>query len=189
MALHSNSRREGSPEAAIKDIRIFYGEDWQAKLKRGLELQYARSPYFKEVSACLEPLWEHHELLREPLERTLDRVSTYLGFAPTWVRSSRLIEESPSLAALANQDLILGICKHLDATTYWNPQGGRKLYDPEKFSDNGIALEFIPPLAPDRNAFSIVDVLMDRSRAETVAYLDSAFRDPGGSYPPSTATP
>lgn len=46
-------------------------------------------------------------------------------------------------AEIKGQNRIIKICKELGAKKYINSPGGRSLYDPELFKNNGITLEFL----------------------------------------------
>ncbi len=92
------------------------------------------------------------DAIREHLRRDLDNVVDYLeaGLA----LCSRLlgidarISRSSGLAidpSLHGQERILAIAAALGATDYLNAPGGRHLYDPERFRETGIDLQFLPP--------------------------------------------
>jgi hypothetical protein len=74
----------------------------------------------------------------------------------------------------------LRICDQLKASEYINPCGGKNLFSEEKFSVNGIKLNFIYPNLPEynqrRNSFeaglSIIDMMMNVSPENIFKYLN-----------------
>ena len=67
--------------------------------------------------------------------------ATRLGLQRTIIRSSTL----PIAPDLRAQDRVIAILKHLGATSYVNPSGGRELYDHATFDAAGIELGFLTP--------------------------------------------
>jgi hypothetical protein len=84
-----------------------------------------------------------HDLTGTPLdyiERLLRRAAGALGLPWHAMRSSNLAipPEVP------REERILAISRAVGADTYVNPPGGRALYDPTRFSTEGVALRFLP---------------------------------------------
>lgn len=75
------------------------------------------------------------------LEGQIAKICEYLDLNVMLRRSSDLSID-PSLKA---QERIIAIAKASDATSYINPPGGRGLYCPETFAQNGLSLHFLPP--------------------------------------------
>jgi hypothetical protein len=69
---------------------------------------------------------------------------------------------------LAPGDWALEICRRIGADAYLNPVGGRELFDPRKYRDHGVTLEFLQADAFDyptdgyqaMSGLSILDALM-----------------------------
>jgi len=94
------------------------------------------------------------------IERLLRRAAEALGLPWHVLRSSSL-GISPDLPG---QERILAICRAIGAETYVNSPGGRALYDPARFSAEGIALRF---LSDHRGSFaSILARLLDEPAAQ-----------------------
>jgi hypothetical protein len=77
------------------------------------------------------------------IERLLELTVAYCGVPWRTVRSSSL--NVP--AEFRGQDRIIEIARRVGARRYVNAPGGRDLYDPAAFAENGIELGFLPPYA------------------------------------------
>jgi hypothetical protein len=74
------------------------------------------------------------------IERLLHRAVTYLRLPWNTIRSSALgVPDS-----YRGEDRILEIAKRLGADCYVNAPGGRALYDPARFHEQGVELKFLP---------------------------------------------
>jgi hypothetical protein len=98
----------------------------------------------------------------------LKRIAVYLGLQWNVIRSSSL----QISAELRGQDRILEIARRLGARRYVNAPGGRALYDPQRFADNGIELCFLDDYPGSR--ISILNRLLAEAR-------DCLAMDIGGS--------
>ena len=81
------------------------------------------------------------------------------------IRSSSL----PIPEHLHAQDRVIAILKHVEATSYVNPSGGRDLYDRATFDAAGIELGFLTPYGGPME--SIFARLMDESPAAIAAEI------------------
>lgn len=95
------------------------------------------------------------------LIETLKLTCARLGFMPKISRSSELALPED----LTGQNRILQIAQHHNATTYLNAPGGRSLYDPKKFMQMGIDLQFLPDFTGSKH--SILFDLAKQSLSES----------------------
>lgn len=138
------------------------------KTLRKIEGAYNKAPYFNEffptVKKCLE--YEDPNLFNF-IYHSLTEVIRYLSIDSKLIISSRIDCDH----SLKGQERVIGICRHLRATTYINLPGGREMYNRQAFFINNIDLRFIEPSIPLYQQFdnrfvpylSIIDVLMFNS--------------------------
>lgn len=138
------------------------------KILRKIKEAYRKAPcftdFFPVVKKCLE--FDDPNLFNF-IFHSLIEITRYLSLKTDFVVSSQINCDHD----LKGQERVIAICRHLGATTYINPPGGRQLYDPEAFSFSGIDLKFIEPRIISYPQFgntffpclSIVDVLMFNS--------------------------
>ena len=81
--------------------------------------------------------------LVDVLESSIRLIAAAIEAKAEILRSSTLLYE-PSLRG---QKRLIAISKRLGATHYLNSPGGRALYNPRDFRDNGLTLEFLPDYA------------------------------------------
>lgn len=154
-----------SQNKLINEIRV--GENG-SKLSRSIESRYRKAPYFHDIYPVLERILLNQEInLARFIGSSLAEISNYLGITTEYIYSSD-VEKDNSLRFDAR---IFDICKILQADHYINPIGGQKIYDKNKFSEQGIKLSFIDmkpieykqfdnPFVPN---LSIIDVMMFNS--------------------------
>lgn len=111
----------------------------RVKLARRIEAAYRKAPYFTTVF----PLWQQclaYEStdLFDFILHSMKKISGYLEVATPIIVSSELQVDHQ----LRGQDKVLAICQALGAAQYYNPIGGRDLYQADAFSKAGIALFF-----------------------------------------------
>ena len=81
---------------------------------------------------------------------------------------------------LKGQDKVIAICKQLDADLYINSLGGAKLYEKDKFEQEGVKLDFIIPSLIEYRQYgkdftpglSIIDLIMFNSVDEVKRKLN-----------------
>lgn len=158
--------KKASQNVAIRDT--FLSDEyprWKDKFLRSLELEYGKAPLFRPVRELVGSIMDVGEAatISTLSMNSVTGVLDYLGAMPETGRSSAF-----DLEGLAGQEMILAICKALNADAYLNAEGGKQLYDAGRFGREGIALEFIHkepvqyPHArqPFMDNLSMIDVLM-----------------------------
>ena len=157
-----------SQNKLINEIKIGKNSD---KILKTIELNYKRSPYFKNVFPLLEDIFsQKEENLAKFIGYSLKKISCYLEINTEFLYSSD-IEKNNNLK---NQLKILDICTKLNTKKYINLIGGRKLYNKKEFLSKNIQLRFIDPGITKYKQFgnkfikflSIIDVIMFNNISE-----------------------
>lgn len=151
---------------------------WRDKQVKSIEITYRKAINFAVVFPIIERLIRHEtDSLPDYLAHQLRTLSALMGVNTEFITTSRCYENS----ALSGQERILDICLREGATTYVNPQGGQRLYDPRAFRDSGIDLRFTvmrPFPYRQRSAgfvpyLSIIDALMEIGPIGIRQHLDA----------------
>lgn len=155
----------------ICDISLHASPNWRDKLLKSIENTYRKSSCFAEAFPVIENIIRHEaDSLSDYLAYQLQTLATFMGLKTEFVVTSRHYGND----SLAGQARILDICKREGATTYINPQNGLALYDREDFSQQGVNLKFLMPVAIEYKQFgstyvpwlSIIDVMMFNSTSQ-----------------------
>ncbi|OEZ31564.1 WbqC family protein [Variovorax boronicumulans] len=127
---------------------------------------YRSAPYFEPCIELLRSLVMNEETnLFRYIHGSIVQTCTYLGITTPVEISSGV----PADHAQKGEDRVLAICEACHADTYINTIGGLELYSRERFSQEGIALQFIRSLPVEYKQFgkdpfvpwlSMVDVMM-----------------------------
>lgn len=169
-----------SRDATIRDVRIAGDQPgWRASHLNSITSSLGRAPFFDEIFPDLESwLTLDHEMLAELNVDGIRRVAESLGLAPEWTTSSHLPVSG------AKGDLILDICRHLGASTYYTGAGSRAYLEPlvPRFRDAGIEVVFqdwVHPTYPQRGEgfvshLSVADALMNVGPAAVRAMVKGA---------------
>jgi hypothetical protein len=157
--------QRASQNRLISDTLIVDDYTWKKDLLKTLEQAYRRAPHFAAVFPVVEAAVLNNERsIARFVAHSLNLIVAYIGIPVELVSSSQPYRN----CHLKGQDRILDICLKEGASAYHNAIGGRDLYDPARFTTEGIALRFVLPnfrqyeqRAPAFIAgLSIVDVLM-----------------------------
>ncbi|WP_281255010.1 WbqC family protein [Noviherbaspirillum humi] len=149
----------------IHEVEIQPDTVWRRKMLALIRHAYAKAPCFDPVFQLFEQtICADQAGIGEMAKQSVSSVMHYLGFDAQIVWSSSRYGNRN----LKGEARVIDICRHEGATDYVNLPGGRSLYQPQAFADNGIRLEFIAPnlKAYDQRAasfvpgLSIIDVLM-----------------------------
>lgn len=112
--------------------------DWSVKHWAKIENAYRRSPYFKEVSEWLKPLYltTKTDNLSELNEIFIKAICKELNIA-TKIVSSRDLKLIPGQI-----ENLVNICKQLDAVNYISGPAGKSYIDELLFSKHGVSVEW-----------------------------------------------
>jgi hypothetical protein len=127
----------GHRDKPIMEIRINNREPWRRKHWRSISLNYKAAPYFDTYAPFLEDVyardWEYLSELNEYLFRWFLSV---LGIEVKLLRASELH------FAGKKSDLVLDMCRRLNAELYIFGALGRDYAETDKFSATGIQVMF-----------------------------------------------
>ena len=164
-----------SPNKLFNEITI---KDDFKKFSRLIESAYRKAPYYAEVSALLNKIYNYGDKsLGAFMMNSFQVVLDYLEIDTKLILSSTIEKDN----SLRGKDKVKHICHLLGADTYYNAIGGQELYDKNDFRVDGINLQFVQtnltPYAQLGNEFvpglSLIDVLMFNSPMETKKMLNA----------------
>ena len=162
-----------SPNKLFNEITI---KDDFKKFSRLIESVYRNAPYYAEVSALLDRIYDYEDKsLGAFMMHSFQVVLDYLDINTKLVLSSTIAKDN----SLRGKDKVKHICRLLGADTYYNAIGGQELYDKDDFKVDGIDLYFVQtnltPYAQLGNEFvpglSMIDILMYNSPTEVKQLL------------------
>jgi len=146
----------------VKDVLIDWSQNWIVKHWRSICQNYARSPFFNEVSSMLQPFYDSHpETLCDLVIPLTIRISEFLGFSTRFLRSSDISIGGSQTERLVN------IVKANSCSHYISGPSARSYLDETQFASSGISLQYVvydyPEYAQLHKPFepqvSIIDLL------------------------------
>ena len=164
-----------SPNKLFNEITI---KDDFKKFSRLIESAYRKAPYYTEVNALLEKIYNYEDKsLGAFMMNSFQVLLDYLEIDTKLMLSSTIKKDN----SLRGKEKVKHICHLLGADTYYNAIGGQELYDKDDFKADGINLHFVKtelvPYHQFRNDFipglSLIDVLMFNSPMETKKMLNA----------------
>ena len=162
-----------SPNKLFNEITI---KDDFKKFSRLIESAYRKAPYYAEVSALLDKIYNYEDKsLGAFMMHSFQVVLDYLEIDTKLILSSTIAKDN----SLRGKDKVKHICHLLGADTYYNAIGGQELYDKNDFRAAGIDLYFVQTtLTPYMQlskefvpGLSMIDVLMFNSPTEVKQLL------------------
>jgi hypothetical protein len=155
-------------ETNINNILLNNSIDWKDKIFRQLEHYRKRAPFYKETIRVLENAFDIETDNITHLNANILRViCDYINIE---IKLDIFSELNLILDQVnAPDEWALNICKALnDVSEYWNPEGGMSFFNPEKYENSGIKINFLkmnlPVYSQRRPEFepglSIIDVMM-----------------------------
>lgn len=146
----------------------FADQKWKDKHRKTVAQCYRRAPYYDEVFALFEGELEPDRTFAELTIGLIEAFCSYLDIGTRRVRLSDTVE-----SAHQKTDLIVDICRALEADAYLSGTGGGRDYnDEELLRGHGITLrydEFSPPVYPQlwgdfEPGLSLLDLLFNCGR-------------------------
>lgn len=180
--------------SSYRDINQHCFTGHPRKFLARLHHAYAGARCFDKVYPLIETVvCDPEQNVAHKCARSITAVFDYLElpFSHSWSSQAQL-------SGLHGEDRVLGLCAHHGATHYHNASGGRALYNPNHFSQRGIALWFLRNRFPayEQGAagifwpgLSIIDVLMHVQPQEVRGMLEACDVEPAAPDAPSRATP
>lgn len=160
-----------SQTTLIKNIELRANEAWESKIISQLQHYKKRAPFFRPTIDLLQKIFINQftgiaDLNLYSIQAILDYFDIY---TPVELFSAMKIAID---APRAPDEWALNICKAVpNVTEYWNPAGGRNIFDLNKYSEANISLKFhsciLQPYTQKGAEFcpalSIVDAMMFNS--------------------------
>jgi len=149
----------------------FADQQWKEKHKKTIYLNYKKAPFFAEIFELYDHAIDRSQTLLDLNINLIEAIANYLKINTRRIKLSEILSEFGQ-----KTDLIIDICKAVNADTYLSGTGGGKEYNDEaKLNANGIKLlyddfhhpvykqlwgDFIPNL-------SILDLLFNHGQASS----------------------
>lgn len=134
MPVMTNGKFKNNP---INEIEINNQQSWKKKHWETIKHSYGKTPYFKDYRSFFEEFYQlEHTKLYPYLESSNNFLLKSLDITTPTVLSSELnLTETKS-------DLVLEICKKMNATVYLSGPLGRDYLEENKFIQNGIQIVY-----------------------------------------------
>lgn len=163
----------------INQIKILNHPEnkWKIKLKKTLQLAYAKAPYFHQAYGLVEAIIDQHQECISPIAiNSIKAVCEYINLNISLIASSAIFNNHH----LHSVDRVLDICQQIGCKTYINAIGGMNLYEKNIFSQKQIDLKFLKSKEIRYRQFtnqfhpwlSIIDVLMHNPKEKIGDYLN-----------------
>lgn len=126
-----------SNRVSIDRLQINYEEPWQRKHLKAIENNYSKAPYFDNYISFVRDIYEYkHESFNNLLLESTAQFFKIIGIDKPYILSSDMDVTS------SKDELILELCKKVQATEYISGPFGRDYLDLKSFHDEGISLTF-----------------------------------------------
>lgn len=154
-------------DTQLKDLTINPRVDWRRKHRASIEMNYRKAPHYDAVMAWLAPFYDRDwPGLSDLCFEMMLAFNRALGIETEIVKASDLTSVEGSKG-----DLVLNLCRALDADRYLSGSLGRDYLDPEAFQTAGIDLTFQSYEHPSyQQAYpgfepymAVIDLLMNQS--------------------------
>jgi hypothetical protein len=158
----------------------FADERWRQKHLKTVEQSYRRAPHFDEVYPLYRQELERGATFVELTIGLIDAFADYLGIETRRVRLSKLLNSFGE-----KTELIVDVCRAVDASVYVSGSGGGRDYNDEALlNEHGIELrydDFRYPEYPQlwgsfEPGLSILDLLLNCGKSSRELVLGSGLR-------------
>lgn len=170
--------KKASQNKKINEIVISYDHDWVKKILTTIKMNYSKSKNFNTIFLIIENLLKKkYSTISDLNFHIINSLVKYLDIKTKIVKSSSIYQNQN----LKGQDRILDICKKENASIYVNPIGGVHLYEKEKFSNNGIEIQFLKTKefskysSKNQINLSIIDMLFNLDKRIISSQIFSNF--------------
>ena len=166
-------------ETAIKDVEINYSENWKNKILAQLVPYKKIAPNYWAILKLVNEIFELETTSIVELNgHALQKICDYLKIntpIKIWSKMNQPIGE-----VNAPDEWALEICKATNASSYYNPIGGKSFFDKTKYENNNIELFFMESESIEYSQFgnafepflSILDVMLFNSTEQVQLMLD-----------------
>ncbi len=155
-----------SQNKLINEIEPAIDKKWKQVFFKTLEFAYKKAPYYKEVIALIDDVFNaNYTDITDLCIKSIETVYSYLGEKINYVKSSQF---APETKGIDKADRLIAITKKAHYHKYSNAIGGQALYHKEYFRGKGVDLFFVKSQLKEYKQFdnefvkglSIIDVLM-----------------------------
>tara|TARA_B100000700_G_scaffold101787_1_gene114713 strand:+ start:1902 stop:2582 length:681 start_codon:yes stop_codon:yes gene_type:complete len=127
-----------SRDTLIKDIKIDNSKKWKEDHIKNLHHCYKKTKFFKIVMDLIETeFFKNHEYLNDLNQALIQTIASKMGIKCEFVSSYRLNVKGKK------SDLILNLCKKINAEEYITGTGSKGYLEEEKFKQNKIQVNYI----------------------------------------------
>lgn len=165
------SLEKGSNSKKINERYYKMTEEEVIRIKKTIKFNYGKAKYFNEVMGLIDEILSYKNLNVAKFNlNSIKKICDYMEIKCSFIESQDINKNKE----LRCEDLVIDICKELNADVYINPIGGIKLYKDSHFKENNIELFFVKSSAKKYKQFSeefnpnlsIIDLLMHNSKEE-----------------------
>ena len=129
-------RKKGRYYQNIAEVEIDNQLPWQRDRRRTLESNYSKAPYFEKHRELLDLAYGRDwESLCRMNKALIEHLADLLGLSP------RIVKLSETGIGEHSTELLVSLCKKLEADTYLSGPSGEKYLEAEKFAESGIDLK------------------------------------------------
>lgn len=132
--------KKHSINTLIKDVEIIHDGKWQKKYLTSLKVNYGRAPFFKKYFPKIEKILnKKHKFL---VDLNIDLIE--FAFSSFGMKSVKLIRSSEIKMSkgVKKSDLVLEICKSVNAKIYLSGVDGKNYINKEGFKKENIDIVF-----------------------------------------------
>ena len=167
---------KGKHDQNINEVGIDNKPNWQRTHWRSIEINYSKTPYFDSYRNFFESIY------KRKWNKLVDLNWGIISFLLNELKISKEIVLSSSLnLASKSTDLLLELCKKLNADTYLSGEQAKTYVDLSKFKSNNlkhIFMKFNYPTYPQQFGdfipnLSIIDALFNCGARETRRMVES----------------
>ncbi|MGD8513393.1 MAG: WbqC family protein [Deltaproteobacteria bacterium] len=127
----------------MSQVRICHEGNWRKKCLAGLKTSYANAPYFKEHRDMVE------EMFLGKFEKLVDLNLTIIHYLKKHLRiNTPLILQSDLDIVAKGNELLIEICRKVQASAYLAQAATSKYLDADLFAETGIELNFFAAPSP-----------------------------------------
>lgn len=127
-------------DTLIKDVKIDYEKNWIEEHLKKIKFSYSKSEFYNDVLSILKKSYfKKFKYLNELNQSLIISISQKLKIQCNFYSSSNLKVRG------SKSELILNICKNLNASEYITGVGSKNYLNEKEFINNFIKIKFIPP--------------------------------------------
>ena len=153
---------KGRSDQTIREVKIDNSRRWAQKHWKSICFNYSGSEYFGSFSGILSEIYKRPwESLSELNIEIIRKISGAVG-----IKSEMMVSSEMGVSGKST-DLLLDICKKLDADTYLSGRFGIEYLDESKFKKSGVAVKYhefehpeykqvFEPFVPNMSAIDLI---------------------------------